>query len=136
MDYLGVVAIGCAPSSGSTLLADLLDSVPGVSCGPELNILCIPAAYPFDADFRRRAVGRESFAVGTAATRHSRFFNTRHLAETGLSIRTLDRMIEEAEKIQLQEEFSICKYKYRWCSNYSPRKTNYLEQAALGRSRI
>lgn len=46
-DFTGVevLAVGSAPSSGSTMLADLLDSLPGVACGPESNIFCHAAAY-------------------------------------------------------------------------------------------
>lgn len=40
-----VLAVGCSPSSGSTMFADLLDSLPGVVCGPESNIFCHRAAY-------------------------------------------------------------------------------------------
>lgn len=94
-----VIAVGCAPSSGSTLLADLLDSVPGAACGPELNVLCIPDAYHFDADFRRKAATRESFPVYAAATARSRFFNSRHLETTGLTERALARMIGTARTL-------------------------------------
>ncbi len=34
-----LIAIGGAPSSGSTLLADILDSLPGAICGPESGLL-------------------------------------------------------------------------------------------------
>lgn len=40
-----VLCVGSSPSSGSTMLADLLDSLPGVACGPESNIFCHAAAY-------------------------------------------------------------------------------------------
>lgn len=36
-----IIAIGNAPSSGSTLLADLLDSLPFSICGPELNLFSL-----------------------------------------------------------------------------------------------
>ncbi len=36
-----IIAIGNAPSSGSTLLADLLDSLPFSVCGPELNLFSL-----------------------------------------------------------------------------------------------
>ncbi len=39
------LAVGNAPSSGSTFLADLLDSAPGVLCGPELNLFAVRAHY-------------------------------------------------------------------------------------------
>jgi len=39
--------IGNAPSSGSTLLADLLDSTPISACGPELEFFCNKNLYDF-----------------------------------------------------------------------------------------
>jgi len=42
-----LVLIGNAPSSGSTLLADLLDSTPYTACGPELNIFSNKFLYNF-----------------------------------------------------------------------------------------
>ena len=40
-----IIAIGNAPSSGSTLLADLLDSLPFAVCGPELNLFSLSKYY-------------------------------------------------------------------------------------------
>jgi len=53
------VVVGNAPSSGSTLLGDLLDSTPLTVCGPELGVWCNPYLYQspgrhfFDGFFRR-----------------------------------------------------------------------------------
>jgi hypothetical protein len=41
------IAIGNAPSSGSTLLADLLDSTPFTAAGPELNLFSSQYLYDF-----------------------------------------------------------------------------------------
>ncbi|MDQ3564821.1 MAG: sulfotransferase, partial [Pseudomonadota bacterium] len=81
---LPIIAVGCCPSSGSTLLADLLDSVPGLLCGPELNILCVERAYRYDNDFKREALNRSAFPLASATSHCSRFFNSRYLAQVGL----------------------------------------------------
>lgn len=47
-----VVAIGNAPSSGSTLLADLLDSIPYAVCGPEFRLLAVAGHYQHYERFR------------------------------------------------------------------------------------
>jgi len=43
-----IVAIGNAPSSGSTFLADLLDSSSEAVCGPELNLFSNQSIYAYD----------------------------------------------------------------------------------------
>ncbi|NQV53844.1 MAG: sulfotransferase [Flavobacteriales bacterium] len=43
-----LILIGSAPSSGSTLLADLLDSSPFTACGPELEFFCNRAIFDFE----------------------------------------------------------------------------------------
>ncbi len=40
-----IVLIGSCPSSGSTLLADLLDSTPISACGPELGLFAVKKFY-------------------------------------------------------------------------------------------
>lgn len=42
-----LILIGCAPSSGSTMLADLLDSTPVSACGPELEFFCNRLLFEF-----------------------------------------------------------------------------------------
>lgn len=55
------IMIGCAPSSGSTYLADLIDSTENCVCPPELYIFCVQQAYTFDHYFRVSA-GRSDIA--------------------------------------------------------------------------
>ena len=43
-----IIAIGNSPSSGSTYLADLLDSLPYAVCGPEINLF---SAKDYFAEF-------------------------------------------------------------------------------------
>ncbi|MEQ9188381.1 MAG: sulfotransferase [Cryomorphaceae bacterium] len=42
-----LILIGSAPSSGSTMLADLLDSTPVSACGPELEFFCNRSLFEF-----------------------------------------------------------------------------------------
>jgi hypothetical protein len=78
-----IVSIGGAPSSGTTLLADLFDSIPGAACGPELNVLCIPRGFGFDPAFRESALSNP-WETGCCYAPRSRFLNGRHLAAIGL----------------------------------------------------
>lgn len=96
---LPVIAVGSAASSGSTLLADLLDAVPTLACGPELNILCLDAAYRYDAQFKAATRAGHSFPIRSSLLSRSRFFNTRHLDAVGLDAAQLDRLITEAQSL-------------------------------------
>ena len=40
-----IIAVGNAPSSGSTFLADLLDSLPFAVCGPEINLFSVKSNF-------------------------------------------------------------------------------------------
>jgi hypothetical protein len=95
-----VICIGGAPSSGTTLLADLLDAVPGILCGPELNIFCIKEAYRFSSEFKSRAAETQPFDTEAAYAPRSTFFNRRHLDQCGLSEAELTRMINESATIK------------------------------------
>ncbi len=91
-----ILCIGGSPSSGTTLFADLIDSVPGIICGPELNIFCIREAYHFDADFKKAACDRKFFRVNAGYSPRSRFFNSRYFEQTGMSEETLHSMIAQS----------------------------------------
>ena len=47
-----IIAIGNAPSSGSTLLADLLDSLPFAVCGPEIRLFSVRSYFTRYAEVR------------------------------------------------------------------------------------
>lgn len=93
-----IVSIGGAPSAGTTLLADLVDSIPGAACGPELNLLCIPEAFRFDAEFRR-AAHSTSWETGCCYAPRSRFLNSRHLGAIGLDEPQARALIESADSL-------------------------------------
>lgn len=63
---MNVLCVGGAPSSGTTLVADLLDSVPGAACEPEAYLFCFDAAYGWSPEFQREAVARRLFPTGAA----------------------------------------------------------------------
>lgn len=94
-----VICVGGCPSTGTTLLADLLDAVPAAACGPELNIFCIEAAYRFDASFRKEAAARKLFPLRSSLVRRSRFFNTRHLPALQLDEDSLIQWIRECRSL-------------------------------------
>ncbi|MCB9529488.1 MAG: sulfotransferase [Myxococcales bacterium] len=77
-----LVAVGCSPSSGSTLFADLLDSIPGVACGPESYLLCYPTLYA--AGGRFPADTDHPLPTGACYLPQSNFF-TPLLGEIGLA---------------------------------------------------
>ncbi len=54
-----IIAIGNAPSSGSTLLADLLDSLPDALCGPELHLFSVRRHFADFADIRAHGFRRD-----------------------------------------------------------------------------
>lgn len=79
-----LMSIGCAPSSGSTFLADLLDSAPGVLCPPELYIYCDPSAYLFDTDFKRAAINRVPYQPNAIYAARRPFFNEKYCEPLGV----------------------------------------------------
>ena len=88
-----VVAIGCSPSSGSTLLADLLDSCPGIACGPELYVFCYPSAYTEAFPFADHV---EPILRSPGCYQMNRPFFSPRVAEVGLSSDDRKKMIESA----------------------------------------
>jgi len=91
-----MIAVGGAPSSGSTLLADLLDSAPGVCCGPELYIFSDPSAYGFDEAFRNKAGARIPYQPRAIYAGPRAFFDEKCLADFGLDIGELKHLIERS----------------------------------------
>lgn len=94
-----VICVGCAPSAGSTLLADLFDAVPGIVCPPELNIFGIPDAYRWDDSFLDAVRSRSPFPISYSLAADSQFFNVRHLDAVGLDEEKLDGMLANANSL-------------------------------------
>src|SRR5690349_20423091 len=94
-----IICVGGAPSSGTTLLADLLDAVPGLACPPELNLFCIPDAFAFDEDFRRAACEPARFAVPARYAAPTAFFNRKYLDVTGFDNDSLCTLVRASASL-------------------------------------
>lgn len=94
-----VIAVGGAPSSGTTLMADLLDSVPGLACDPELGILASADAYSWSGDFVQQALAHETFRSTSAYSADRTFFNEKYLDLVGLTKAELDRLVEVSKSL-------------------------------------
>ena len=97
---LPVICIGGAPSSGTTLLADLMDSAPGVVCPPEMHLFCVEGAYTYDARFRARTVARKAMRNRGIYAVPSRFFNWKYHKTAGVSKTKLLSAIETASDLR------------------------------------
>ncbi len=89
-----IVAIGNAPSSGSTYLADLLDSLPFAVCGPELHLFS-----PLDHYRRFRANYRRDFGRSSSPACYAMFgdrFGDWEFAEYGLDRQTVAKLRQES----------------------------------------
>ncbi len=92
-----IVAIGNAPSSGSTYLADLLDSLPFGVCPPEMHLLS-PRCHFEDFEAIRRHGFRRSPTPSCLAT-YSVRFATRELPLCGMDRRDVTALLREAETL-------------------------------------
>lgn len=95
-----MICVGGASSSGTTLVADLLDSVPGIGCPPELYIFSDPGAYEWDDAFVAAALARRPRPNPSAHVLPHTWFNHKHLPSCGLDDRSLDRMIGESPDLR------------------------------------
>lgn len=94
---LPVVCIGGAPSSGTTLLADLMDSIPGVVCPPELYIFSVPPAFAFDETFKEAACSRIRFPVPAPYAAPTAFFNDKYCGMIGMDAEALTETIRASQ---------------------------------------
>ena len=79
-----MLCVGGSPSTGSTFLADLLDSVPGIVCPPELYLYCFAEAFTFDVAFLETVAsgGRFKLRAPYIAPRH--FVTLKLLEQSGI----------------------------------------------------
>ena len=84
------IALGNCPSSGSTFLADLLDSTPYSAVGPELNLFSIEELYE-DRNFQRFFL-QKSRCSSVYLRRNGLVFND--LCAFGLNQNRLEKMVE------------------------------------------
>ena len=97
---LPILCIGGAPSSGTTLLADLMDSVPGVVCPPEMHLFCVEGAYRYDERFRARAAARRAMPNRAIYAAASRFFNWKYRHTAGVGKANITSAIESASDLR------------------------------------
>ncbi|MFM1831712.1 MAG: hypothetical protein RLZZ461_28 [Planctomycetota bacterium] len=91
-----VICIGGASSSGTTLVADLVDSIPGVGCPPELYIFSDPAAYRWDDAFVASVLARRPRPNPSAHVLPHPWFNHKHLPHCGFDEAELDALIRSS----------------------------------------
>lgn len=114
------VSVGCSPSSGSTFLADVLDSVPAAACGPELSLLNIPRAYIYDEYFRQNCL-RLRWPIECVYTPTSRFVHQRNLDYYGMSKGMVENLIQHSSSLP---DF-VGKFRIQY-SNYRARPISML----------
>lgn len=92
-----VIAVGGAPSSGTTLVADLLDSVPGIACDPELGILASSEQYErWDEGFVAWAAAGQPLAPSARYAAGRSFFNLKYLDLVELKRDMFEDMLERS----------------------------------------
>lgn len=88
-----IIAIGNSPSSGSTYLADLVDSLPFAVCGPELHLFSSRRHFDDYEGIRQRGFGRASTPCLYAP--YSVHLAKRHFPEYGVSAKDVHGFLAE-----------------------------------------
>ncbi|MCH2162781.1 MAG: sulfotransferase, partial [Phycisphaerales bacterium] len=94
-----MLCVGGASSAGTTLVADLLDSVQGIGCPPELYVFNVPEAYSWDETFVANALARSPLANPSSNGLAHTWFNHKHLPSVGLDDDGLDRLIRSSDSL-------------------------------------
>ncbi|THB79116.1 MAG: sulfotransferase [Desulfobulbaceae bacterium] len=123
------VSVGCAPSSGSTLLSNLLDSLPFAVCGPEID-LWVPRDY-FTGFARIKS--RSFYTSRTPSPYQKRQkFKLKRLAPYGMDQHIVRTMVNESSNF---EEFSarffdhFSRYRDKDCLLYVDKSPNNIHSA-------
>ena len=96
-----IIAIGNAPSSGSTFLADLLDSLPFAVCGPEINLFSVKSNFTNFAYLKK--YGFSSSRSALIYQRRQRLLD-RRLCSYGIDRLLLNTILDESSSLK---DFSI-----------------------------
>lgn len=96
-----IIAIGNAPSSGSTFLADLLDSLPFAVCGPEINLFSVKSNFTNFAYLKKNGFSSSRSAV--IYERRQRLLDWR-LCNYGIDRLLLKLTLDESSSLK---DFSI-----------------------------
>lgn len=100
-------AIGCSPSSGSTIFARYLAALPYSIGGPEANIFNSESFFYFDGDFKKKALVNEYFKTNSIYSPKTKFLNMRHSQTFNINIQKRSELISKSNSIsQFAEHFS------------------------------
>ena len=89
--------MGGCPGSGTTLVADLLDSIPGMACGPELGFFALREFY------ERWLSGRHHLPIrGWCAFPHTVYYRPPipNLAGYGMTLRVFSNLYQLSESLE------------------------------------
>ena len=102
--------IGCSPSSGSTMFADLLDSSEHSACGPELEFFCNRNLFEFKRFKASPRTQSELFSIGSTGI-FPRFERLKHY---GLAESELMKMVSASDSLNaFQRHFAAHFASYR-----------------------
>lgn len=90
------IALGNAPSSGSSLLGNLLDSTPFTACGPELNLFS--SNYLYDFDNFKNNLNRSSSA--SSVYLYNNKINFHRIHSYGHSFESFKKLVNESSSLQ------------------------------------
>ena len=93
------ISVGGASSSGTTLVADLLDSIPGMACPPELYVYSDPEAYDWSARFVAAALAHRPRSNPSPHGATHPWFNRKHLGHCGMDAGALDDLIRSSDSL-------------------------------------
>lgn len=90
-----ICLVGGCPSSGSTLLADLLDSTPFSVSGPELEFFCNPSLYSYSSFKKNTAHTGKLFAARSTDI----YFRSDFLSHYGYSKEEWENQIQDSNSL-------------------------------------
>ena len=91
-----IICVGGSPSSGTTLVADLLDSVPGIACPPEMYVFSNADAYSFSCDFVEKAKEKHHYEQLAPYLSPRTFVTRGNLDACGITKLQLNEMLSKA----------------------------------------
>ena len=114
------IFIGSSPSSGSTMMANLFDAIPGFACGPETRIpSCTPLLKDFDK-FKKKVNYRFAYRFeGPGYSRNSIRLNIINESSIGISKKEFVELVKSCDSYeQLVEVFAEKYLKFRQDNRY------------------
>jgi hypothetical protein len=96
---ISIISVGGCPSSGTTLVADLIDSTTGFACDPEIGIFCLEEAYQDWAIIRKDPSMQRRYLPKCGYLAPRRFFNLNYLSHIGLSLHHLQYILATSSSL-------------------------------------